>query len=109
MSDKNATIVTEQLSQLSAPDGSINHGGLWKVKKRIFPRPTDPPMAKKDSGGNLVTAPLPLKNLYIETYKNGLAHRQMKSEYTDIFELKSLLWKLRYENATSLPPGPWPI
>ena len=41
-------------------------------------------MAKKDKGGNLVTAPLPLKKLYIETYKSRLAHREMKEEFTNI-------------------------
>ena len=47
MSERNAAIVREQLSQLSAPDGSFNHGGLWKVKRKILPHPIDPLMAKK--------------------------------------------------------------
>ena len=64
-------------------------------------------MAKQDVGGNLVTAPLPLKKLYIETYRNRLAHRPMKKEYEDIFELKMLLWDLRYEELKSNKSAPW--
>ena len=59
-------------------------------------------MAKKDKGGNLVTAPLPLKKLYLETYKERLSHRPMKAEYSDIFDLKTKLWKLRYEELKSV-------
>ena len=50
MSDRNATIVTEQLSQLSAPDGSINHGGLWKVKKEFSHALLTHPWLKKIVG-----------------------------------------------------------
>ena len=51
---------------------------MWKLKSKLLPRPSDPPMAKKDAGGNLITAPLPLKKLYVETYRKRLEARPMK-------------------------------
>lgn len=55
----------------------------------------DPPMAKKDSMGNLITKPELLKALYAETYRNILRHREMLRHLLDIFELKTELWKSR--------------
>ena len=64
-------------------------------------------MAKKDRGGNLVTAPLPLKKLYLETYRERLSHRPMKAEFKDIYHLKTLLWELRYEEVKNVKSDPW--
>ena len=55
MSEKNATKISEQIAELSLGQGEFSQGGVWKVKKKICPRATDPPMAKRDSFGNLIT------------------------------------------------------
>ena len=109
MAEKNVSVVKEQLSQLASTDGNFNPIRMWKLKSKILPHPKDPPMAKKDKGGNLVTAPLPLKKLYIETYKSRLAHREMKEEFTNIFNLKLLLWELRYEEIRNNTTEPWTV
>ena len=46
LSEKNAQIVIEQVACLDAMDGSFNQIGMWKVKKKLCPRPKDPPTAK---------------------------------------------------------------
>ena len=97
MADKNIQFIKEHLLQLDSIEGNFNQMKIWKLKNKLLPRPSDPPMAKKDKGGNLITAPLPLKKLYLETYKERLSQRPMKAEYKDIFRLKNYLWKLRYE------------
>ena len=63
IAESNAKLVTEQLSCLDTLDGKFSQIGMWKIKKRICPRPKDPPTAKKDEFGNLITAPTALKNL----------------------------------------------
>ena len=90
---KNATIVKEQLKQLETPDGSFSQNGMWKVHSKLFPRSKDPPMAKLDKSGNLITAKGPLRDLYLQTYVQRLQNREMKNEYQEIFTLKTLLWK----------------
>ena len=107
MADRNAEMVKKQLSQINSTDGNFNQARIWKVKNKILPRPKDPPMAKKDRGGNLVTAPLPLKKLYLETYRERLSHRPMKKEFEDIYQLKTLLWELRYEDVKDVKSAPW--
>ena len=64
---------------------------------------------QKDEGGNLIAAPLSLKKLYIETYKKRLEHRLMKDEYKDIYELKTLLWDLRFNEVKQVKSSPWKV
>ena len=49
----------------------------------------------------------PRQKLYLETYKERLSHRPMKAEYSDIFHLKTKLWKLRYEELRNVKSLPW--
>ena len=52
-------------------NGKFSHVKLWKLKQKLCPRPQEPPMAKKDEKGNLITVPKSLKELYKRTYKDG--------------------------------------
>ena len=81
MSDTNANRITEQISQLCGPEGKFSQSGVWKLKNKLCPQSTNPPMAKKDIDGNLVTSPSKLKSLYLETYKYRLRHRTMAANY----------------------------
>ena len=49
-------------------DGNFSQLGLWKLKQKRCPQRTDPPMAKLDMTGNLVTTTEGLKNLYLIHY-----------------------------------------
>ena len=109
MAERNVKLITQQIGQLNSTDGNFNQIGMWKVKSQVLPRPQDPPMAKRDEGGNLITAPLPLKTLYIETYKKRLQHRPILEEYEDIYELKTLLWKLRCDEVKQKKSAPWEL
>jgi hypothetical protein len=86
------------LGCLDTLDGQFSQIGMWKIKKKICPRPKDPPTAKKDEFGNLITAPTALKNLYLKTYRNRLEHRKINERYQQIMELKTELWDLRFES-----------
>ena len=82
---KNASTVREFLKHLDTSDGKFSQLGLWKLKNLLCPNPTDPPMAKRDSQGNLVTAPNLLKNLYLDTYKERLRNREIKPNLEDLY------------------------
>ena len=107
--DKNAAKVREYISETNAPEGKLSQTGFWKLKSKLFPRPSDPPMAKRDEYGNLVTAPSELKKLYAATYKHRLRHRKMKAEYKDILILKNQLWIRRLCNLKQKVTHPWTI
>ena len=71
---------------------------MWKLKAKLLPRPRDPPMAKNDLHGNLITTKGALKKLYLDTYVYRLRNREMKSDFKDILELKTLLWSERLKS-----------
>ena len=58
---RNAGIVRDQVKNLETLQGSFSQIGMWNVKSKLFPRPSDPPMAKLDSHGNLITSQEALK------------------------------------------------
>ena len=64
-------------------------------------------MAKQDDDGNIITASKPLKKLYLDTYKNRLKNREMKSELMDVYFLKMDLWKMRLANMKEMKSLPW--
>ena len=70
----------------------FNQQGFWKIRKQCCPKSIDPPMAKRDCSGHLVTEPQALKRLYLETYTERLRHREIKPGLEDIKILKTDLW-----------------
>ena len=68
---------------------------------------SDPPKAKVDKDGNLVTAPNLLRKLYLETYINRLKHRKMKKDLLDIYDLKMDLWSSRLTVLNNRKTSPW--
>ena len=79
------------------------------MKNKLCPRPTDPPMAKKDSFGNLVSEPDQLRKLYISHYKHRLRHREMDKEFCDLYEMKSQLWECRLQELRGKVTAPWKL
>ena len=65
------------------------------------------PQAKKDLKGNLITKPEPLKKLYLNTYIDRLKHRDMKTEFKEIFDLKTTLWNERLKDIKVMKTPQW--
>ena len=69
---------------------NFSQNGMWKLRNKLHPsKQVDPPMAKKDAKGNVITAPHLLKKLYLDTYKDRLRHRDMKKEFEHVYYLKN--------------------
>ena len=68
---------------------------MWRLKNKLWPKPKDPPMAKYDEKGNLISAQEALKKLYLDHYIKRLAHRDIRAEYRENYNKKVALWKLR--------------
>ena len=58
---------------------------MWKLKKKLIRRNYDPPMAKQDKSGNLVTSAVKLKHLYEETYQDRLSQNEIKPDLKHLF------------------------
>ena len=88
---KNAALMKEQIGTFLSSEGKFSQTGMWRVKSKLLPRNIDPPTAKMDEKGNLITAAAPLKELYSRTYVKRLRPRPIKVDYQEIPELKTLL------------------
>ena len=106
---KNAETVREYLKSVESLDGNFSQVGFWKLKQKLCPVAPDPPMAKKDKYGNLITAPEALKKLYLDTYMDRLKHREMKTELMDVYLLKTELWMSRLANIRKIKTPPWDL
>ena len=76
---RNARVVHDYVKNLDASSGNLSQLGMWKLKNLLCPNQTDPPMAKKDKNGTLITSPNLLKKLYLYTYKDRLKSREIKA------------------------------
>ena len=106
-SARNAETVKAFIHSAENEDGNFSQLKLWKLKQKLCPKPHDPPMAKKDDKGNLITSPELLKNLYLKTYQDRLRSREMKIELSDIFFLKEELWASRLIELRNQTTPPW--
>ena len=106
---RNARVVHDYVKNLDASSGNLSQLGMWKLKNLLCPNQTDPPMAKKDKNGTLITSPNLLKKLYLDTYKDRLKSREMKAELMDLYFLKSELWDLKLEEMVATKTGLWTI
>ena len=44
---------------------------MWKLRKKICPKKVEPPVAKKDENGDIISEPSQLKKLYKIHIKGG--------------------------------------
>ena len=108
VAEDNRNRVINNFENLSITDGSTNINGMWKLKKKVFPKHQPSlPSAKKDSKGNLISSHEELKDLYLSTYKNRLRHRPIVPEMEELKKLKETLCSKRLEMASLRKSNPW--
>ena len=78
--EANRKNVVDNFKGMERNDGNINHQGIWKMKKKYFPKLKlkTLPVAKKNLEGQQITNPEELKELYLNTFKYGLRHRPVQ-------------------------------
>ena len=82
----------ENFQNLSNLDGSCSSNGMWKIKRKTFPKKQKSfPVVKKNPSGRIVSSQKELKALYLETFRNRLRHRKMKHDFLEIQSLKENL------------------
>jgi hypothetical protein len=107
--DRNAEIVKEYVQSMTIGTGNFSQLSMWKLKNKLFPNSVDPPMAKRDKYGTLISAPSLLKKLYLDTYTERLRNREIRPEITDLYEMKCELWNLQFEALKSRKSRPWEV
>ena len=105
--EKNYKLIREHVENLIDDTDNLNSLKMWELKKRLGAKKKDVPVAKKDSNGQLVTNSLQLKELYKNTYRKRMEHREMKSELIKMYELKMNLFELRFKVSQERKCGDW--
>ena len=108
----NSKIVKTHIEELNSggeeyASNRVNRLNMWRLKQRICPRNIEPPMAKKDANGKLISNPEQLKILYLQTYQNRLRHRQMRPDYEEVKNMKNLLFNMRLSLSKIRKSKPW--
>ena len=76
--ERNSQTVRDYVQNLDVSRGNFSQLGMWKLKNKLCPTQVDPPMAKRDKLGSLITAPNLIKKLYLDTYTDRLRNREMR-------------------------------
>ena len=96
--DKNRLLIIDQVTIMNDSAGNFSQIRMWKVKQKICPKfEVNTPVAKIDSSGNLISNQDELKNLYVNTYKERLKHREMVPTFAHLKNLKNNLFYERLE------------
>ena len=106
-SQKHFEMVSENIKQVSDLEGGFNTNKMWKLKRKIVNRGSEPLCAKKDLEGNMVTNPQLLKKLYLDTFVDRLHHREINPRLDNLKKLREDLFELRLERAKSNKSSPW--
>ena len=106
IADRNASIVKEYIESMTV-NGKFSPLGMWKLKNKLLPKEADPPMGKLDNKGNLVTTPSALKKLYLDHYCDRLKHRKIREVYSENYDKKVELWRLRFDYLKETKTSDW--
>ena len=98
----------ENFGVLSSTDGTVNTNGMWKLKRKIFPKHSNPlPTSKKNFQGQIITNSEELKKLYMETYKHRLRPRPISKDLSNLKYLKENLFKKRVKLSKMRKSSKW--
>ena len=78
--EENVRFIKDELKDFYCDEGGVHPGKLWSLRKKLFPNYREPPVAMKDSYGNLIMSLSGIEQLAIETYKSRLKNRPMIPE-----------------------------
>ena len=104
---ENAEVIRKQVKNLSNLDGGFSSTGMWKIKKKVMRKQAEPPMAKRDNKGNLVTSPKMLKQLYLDEYIHRLRHRDINPGLQTLKQMKDDLWERRFNLLKERKSSDW--
>ena len=107
-SDKNKKIVEEFIGDSDFGLEGFNQIKTWSLKKRLSPKNViEPPAAKKDVNGKIVTDRNELEKLYVETYRSRLSPNPMAEDLKELKDLKEYLFEVNKKIARKEPTVDW--
>ena len=106
--EKNRDIVKEYLGNIDDGLDGFNQAKTLSLKKKLSPKNSeDPPMAKKDAQGNLITEKTLLEKLYLDTYVDRLQPNIISPGLENLEKFKEYLYQLRYNLCKTKKTKDW--
>ena len=93
--EKYANIIFEHFEDLTGENGDFCPIKMWNLKKKLYNRNQEVPMAMQDEAGNVIANKTSLKKLYQKTYENRLSHKPIQEGWKDFKNLKESLFRER--------------
>ena len=107
---KNKMIVDDYLGKTNDTIEGFNQAKTWGLTKKLCPKNSiDPPCAKKNKHGQLVTDKEDLEKLYIETYTERLKPNPVKEQFAEMKSMKEYLFNINHKIAQRNPSKEWNI
>ena len=93
---------------MDGEDGGLNTGGLWNLKKELFPKSREPPTAMIDPvSGNLLTSEEKIEEAAVNVYTERLKNRPIDDDLKHIKDAKEMLCEKLLKLAKSRKTPPW--
>ena len=108
-SEKMVKDISNELKSVKGEEGGYNPGHLWKLKKKLSPRHTDPPTAMKDSQGNLLTTEEKILAEAKKHYENVFKDKPFKEEHKNHEIEREHLCAQRLEQAFNNKTPQWTV
>ena len=104
--EKCKKIINAETSNM-ATDGVFDPTTAWKLKKKLFPKCSDPPFAVLNKTNQLVTDSEGILEVMKDEFTFRLRNREIDSEYQELRDLKEYLCQLRLEITRNSDFSPW--
>ena len=101
------TKINDELKALKGEEGGYNPGHLWKLKKKLSPKQSEPPTPMKDPEGNLLTNEKDIKAETVKHYKQVFEDKPINDKYKDHKVEREELCRIRLEAAAKNKTPPW--
>ena len=101
--------IKEELKGINYEEGGWNAGYLWKLRRKISPRPQDPPTAMENNEGVLLTDPNEIQKEAIRYYQKLFEDLPMDDNYMNAQIWKEKLCKMRLELSARNKTDPWTL
>ena len=105
--EDNVKSIENEIKEFTCDDSGIHPGKLWRLRKKLFPKFREPPVAMKDETGKTVTSLEEIERLSILTYQDRLRNRPMISELQHLKTQKENLCELKLKAAKKNKTEPW--
>ena len=105
--ETNFNKLKQQLDKIKPEDGGVNAHEMWKLRKKMCPKNSDPPTAMTDKNGNLLTSDKSIQGRALEAYSERLENNKIEPHLKDLENDTNELCDVRIQVSKRKITPPW--